>query len=132
NVRDMRVAKIKHRMEARVIVKGGEQTESDGNNQKVNEDARFFAGLLAQRFQVRRVGSNSSHQKINEDGKAKSQLGTVANRESEKCSGQKRSKLNENKIQSGYLAEHGKAKGQLPRAAEAEIAPGPGSKNGRQ
>src|SRR5882757_11045003 len=98
----MRVTKIKDRVEARVIVNGGEQTESDGNNQKVNEHARFFAGLLHQRFQIPRVGSNSSHQKINENGKTEGELGPIADRESEKCPRHKRPKLHQNKIESGY------------------------------
>src|SRR5207302_2466605 len=88
NVRDVRVAKIKDRMEAHVIVKGGEEAECDGNNQKVNEHTRFFAGLFHHRFQIPRVGSDSSDQKTNENGQAKGQLGAITNRESKKCSRQ--------------------------------------------
>src|SRR2546423_12430558 len=39
NIRDMRIAKVEDGMEARVVVDGGEQTERDGNNQKINEHA---------------------------------------------------------------------------------------------
>src|SRR5438067_11674907 len=41
NVRDMRIAKVEDGMEARVVVDGSEQTERDGNNQKMNEHARL-------------------------------------------------------------------------------------------
>src|SRR5207253_368366 len=132
NVGNMRVAKIEDRVEAGVIVKGGEQTESGGNNQKADEHTRFFARLLHERFPIFGVGSHSPDQKINKDREAKHQFGAIAERESKKCSRQKRPKFNENKIQSRYLAEEGEAKRNLPGAAEAEIAPGPRPKNQNQ
>src|SRR5205085_11678659 len=63
---------------------------------------------------------------------AKGEFGAIANRESEECARQKRSKFNENKIQSGHLAENSKTERDLPCTAEAQIAPGPRSKNGHQ
>src|SRR5438874_5177369 len=105
NVGDVRVAKIEDRVEAGVIVKGGEQTESGGNNQKADEHSRFLARLLHECFPIFGVGSDSPDQKINKDREAKRQFGAIAERESKKCSRQKRPKFNQNKIQSRYLAE---------------------------
>src|SRR6267142_1006662 len=96
----MRIAKVEDGMEARVVVDGGEQTERDGNNQKIEKNRE-----------------------------AEGQLGAIANCESEKCSRQERSEFNENKIERGYLTEHGKAEGQLPGPAKTEIAPAPRSKD---
>src|SRR5438128_12460907 len=105
NVADGRVTKIEDRVKTGVIVKGSEQTESGGNNQKADEHSRFLARLLHECFPIFGVGSDSPDQKINKDREAKHQFGAIAERESKKCSRQKRPKFNENKIQSRYLAE---------------------------
>src|SRR5438132_7963612 len=129
NIRDMRIAKVEDGMEARVVVDGSEQTDRDGNNQKINEHARLLPGLLQQRFKIFGVGRDPSNQKIEKNREAEGQLGAIANCEGEQCSGQKRSEFNQNKIERGYLTEHGKAEGQLPGTAKTESAPTTRSKS---
>ena len=130
---DVRVSEIEDGVKAREVVHSRQQTENDRDDQESNENRPTLPKTGQEIGQAARIDiGGRAPQKIKVKGQREHELGAIANRERKKCSGQKRARPNQQKIERCHFSEQREAERELPGSAESQVAPRPRPKDGKE